>query len=204
MRKDKKLDCVKMKWAWLCSSLAVLLVSAGLFIVSCRPDRPDLPPTKVQVNIIGNDPFPPPLVGRWKDQQKSWEFVFETDGAISSVVSPPLGWATIVPGKTTIIPMKMGGKGVLQPGQWTLQYDPDTRELSVEVIVEKLHKEVGGGILEGSIRDIFIGRISDDYKQWQATWISFPKYVAYIPERHELPVDPNDTITELLFEKVTE
>jgi hypothetical protein len=49
-----------------------------------------------------------------------------------------------------------------------------------------------------------VGTVSEDWQEWWAQWISFPKYIAYTPEPGELPVDPNDTITDLLFKKVAD
>jgi len=161
----------------------------------------------VEVLIDGDESFPAVMAGRWKDKSQGWEFVFEPDGSISSAVIYPLGKITVIPGQTTVVPMKKGGKGVYEPGKWFVQYSPKTRELAVEVVMKHFREEMGGGVLEGDIRDVFVGEVSEDYKYWRAEWISYPKYVVSTPnepEPQELPVDPNDTITELLFEQVAD
>lgn len=158
----------------------------------------------VNVTIEGGGEFPKSLVGRWKADKNRWEFVFEPDGTISSAVIDS-GFITVIPSKgVATIPTRMGGKAVYKLGQWTVQYSPKTRELAVEIVVDHLHIDMGPDWLEGTTRDWFVGTVSEDWQEWQARWISFPKYIAYTPEPGELPVDPNDTITELLFIKVAD
>ena len=157
----------------------------------------------VEVIIEGNGQFPQSLAGRWKDAEQGWEFVFEPDGTISSAVINS-GFITVEPAKGIAEQPMRVGKAVFKLGLWTVQYTPKTRELGVEVVVDFFHIDIGKTWLEGHRSDWFVGTVSEDYQSWDAEWISFPTFIAYIPEPRELPVEPNDTITELLFEKVTE
>lgn len=156
----------------------------------------------VNVVIEGGGQFPPALAGRWKDREKNWEFVFEPDGTISSAVIDS-GFIRVVPSKRIAKqPMKVG-KAVFKLGRWTVKYSPDSRELAVEVVVDFFHIDIGKTWLEGHRSDWFVGAVSEDYQTWQAEWISFPKFIAYIPQPRNLPTDPNNTV-DLLFEKVTD
>ena len=164
--------------------IMVLLLSGCQGLIKEKP---------IEVIIEGDGQFPEFLVGRWKAEGKSgWEFVFEPDGTISSAVIDN-GMVKVKPrDRITIIPMKMGGKGVYKLGQWTVQYTPDNRELAVEVVVKHFHLDMGPNALEGSSEDWFVGRISEDSQIWEAEWSSFPKYIAFTPEPNELTVDPED------------
>jgi hypothetical protein len=157
----------------------------------------------VNVIITGRGKFPSALAGRWKDNLKGWEFVFEPDGTISSAVIDS-GFMPVEPAKGIAKrPMRIG-EAVFELGEWTVQYNPKTRDLAVEVVVDFFHVDIGNTWLEGHRSDWFAGPVSQDYKIWRAEWISFPTFIAYTPEPHELPVDPNNTIMELLFEKVAD
>jgi hypothetical protein len=181
--------------------LMLLLGCAFLLLGGCQ----ELSRNKsgVEVIIEGGGEFPQLLAGRWKDAEKGWEFVFEPDGTISSAVIDS-GFMAVVPAKRTARKPMRVGEAVYKLGQWTVQYIPETRELGVEVVVDFFHVDFGKTWLEGHSTDRFVGTVSEDYKSWQAEWVSFPKYIAYTPEPGELPVDPEDTIKELLFEKVTD
>ncbi len=179
------------QWVVLTSCVAVLLAIGG-----CQRTG-----SGVNVIIDGNENFPPSLAGRWKDREKNWEFVFEPDGTISSAVIDS-GFISVVPAKGIAEQPMRVGKAVFKLGRWTVKYSPDSRELAVEVVVDFFHVDIGKTWLEGHRTDWFIGTVSQDYQTWRADWISFPKFIAYIPKPMDLPVDPNDTVKELFFEKV--
>jgi hypothetical protein len=158
----------------------------------------------VEVIIDGDGQFPVFLVGTWKSDDGAWEIVFEPGGKISSAVVS-LGRVRMKPGQTTIVPMKLGGKGVFEPGQWTVQYLQEQRELIVEITIDRLRVEFGESVLRGRTRDFFVGSVSEDGTSWWADRFSYPEYVADTKTYHDykLPVDPNDNPHEsLLFQKV--
>ena len=179
--------------------LAVCLVFV-LVVVGCQPGP--MSKTGVEVNIGGDGVFPQELAGLWKGG--AWEIVFESDGSISSAVIPQAK-TRMVPEEPTIIPLKFGGKGVYEPGLWSVDYMPQSRELTVEIVVKSFNLEMGDNVIKGNIRYLLSGQVSEDYKIWYCTSVSFPKYFAYTAETSgpkELFVDPNDTVKEILFEKV--
>lgn len=160
----------------------------------------------VEVIIEDGGEFPQFLVGRWKADKQGWEFVFEPDGKISSAVIA-LGRIRMKPGQVTTVPMRGGGKGIFEPGQWLVHYVPASRELMVEISLKNFYAELGGGVLEGKSTDVFIGTISEDGKSWHVDWIGFPDYTAHSAEKpnFKMTVDPNYGRSDsLVFEKVND
>jgi len=182
-----------------------LLVFAGFVVllsvlVGCQTAH-----RGIEVIIEGDGEFPEFLAGVWKADKDGWEFVFEPDGTISSAVIS-LGRVRMKPGEVTTVPMKMGGKGVYEPGEWMVYYAPVGRELMVKISLKDFYVELGENVLEGKSTDIFNGPISQDGKLWQANWTSFPDYVAHTAEYPDFPIteDPNRGVSKtLIFEKVT-
>jgi len=162
-------------------------------------------PPAVEVVVDGDGQFPDFLVGTWKADSGGWEIVFEPNGTISSA-RVSLG-VRMKPGQVTMVPMKMGGKGVFEAGPWAVQYSPERRELVVEIAIASFRVELGGSVVKGRTLDIFTGSISADGRSWWANRFSFPEYVADTKKYrdHKLTVDPNDNPPEgLLFQKVPE
>jgi len=154
----------------------------------------------------GNGQFPDFLVGTWKAEEGGWGFVFEPDGQISSA-TVSIGRVKLQPGRKIAVPMQMGGKGVYKPGQWSVQYSYQQRELIVEITIDHFRVELGDDVIEGSTRDFFVGPVSTDGKSWWADRLSFPEYVVNTDKFHnyKLPFDPTDNPREsILFQKVTE
>ena len=111
------------------------------------------------------------------------------------------------PGEVTTVPMKKGGKGVYEPGEWMVYYAPVEREMMVKISLENFYVELGEDVLEGNSTDIFNGPISQDGTLWQVNWTSYFDYVAHTAENPNFPIteDPNLGISyTLIFEKVTE
>jgi hypothetical protein len=178
----------------LASLMACITIS--VVIAGCRGSG-------VNVVIEGGGRFPPALAGKWRNEESGWEFVFKPNGTISSAIID-LALMPVEPAKGIARkPMKVG-YALFKLGRWTVQYNPQARDLAVEAVVDFLHVDIGPTWLEGNLTTWFAGPVSQDYKTWKAQRISFSDYIAYTPEPHELPLDPNDTITELLFEKVAD
>lgn len=158
----------------------------------------------VDVLIEGGGEFPQSLVGTWRADKNYWEIVFGPNGTISSAVTAP-GGIRMKPGQTTVVPMKLGGKGVYEPGQWMVHYIPANRELTVKISLENFRAELGEDILEGKSTDVLSGKVSEDGKVWLVDWTSFPDYVARTKKYPEFRMteDPNYGITDsVTFRKV--
>ena len=160
----------------------------------------------VEVIIEGGGEFPEFLVGGWKADKDGWELVFEPDGRLSSAVVS-LGRVRLKPGEVTTVPMKMGGKGIYEAGEWLVHYIPAGRELMVRISLKNLYLEMGENVLEGKSTDVFAGPISQNGKVWQVEWTSFPDYVARTAKHPNFPMFEKTDYgfsKTLIFEKVTE
>jgi len=186
---------MRLSLAWLVCILSVLLLNG------CHSGRGN-----VEVIVNGDGQFPDFLVGRWKADSGGWEFVFEKDGTISSAMVS-LGRVRLKPGYTTVVQMELGGKGVFEPGQWTVQYSHEQRELIVDISIAHFRAELGDSVLRGRTRDFFVGSISPDGQLWPVQRFSYPEYIADTEQYrdYKLAYDPNDNPPEtLLFQKVKE
>lgn len=155
----------------------------------------------VEVIIEGGGEFPQFLVGRWKSKNYAWQFVFEPNGAISSA-AVNMGEVEVTAGQTTTFPTDEGSI-VFEPGLWTVRYDLQFRELTVEIVMNYIRLERGPNVLEGKERDLFTGEISQDGNSWQADWFSFPDYMAYTSQTRRLTVPPERSfIGTVTFEKL--
>jgi len=185
-------------------SLLLVLCLLVSLLNGCRNNTVNK--NSVEVIVEGNGQFPAFLVGRWKADRGGWEIVFEPDGKISSAIVS-IGRVKMIPGRTTTVPMELGGKGVFNPGLWTVQYLPDQRQLIVEIALESFRIEMGENIVKGRTRDFFVGEISKDGTLWWPQRFSYPEYIVDTDKfpNYKLPVDPNENPREtLLFQKVPE
>ena len=186
-----------------------VFILAGLAIVAtaltgCQE------PTKgnefVEVFIEGGGRFPASLAGRWKSDEGGWEIVLEPDGTISSAVIS-FGRINVMPGQVTTVPMKEGGQGVVEPDLWTVQYSPEIRELAVEIRIKNFRMERGEDLVEGNVRDLLIGPVSEDGQSWRADWISYGDYIVTTSthKEYKLPMDEGSEIKgSVLFTRVAE
>jgi hypothetical protein len=100
-----------------------------------------------------------------------------------------------------------GGKGVYEPGNWTVGYAPTRRELTVMISLKNFYAELEDGRLEGDCVDVFAGPISQDGNVWRAEWTNFPHYILRTPKDPYLEltkdlVDENGITSTLFFEKI--
>ena len=146
--------------------LVLLVCGLSIFqLVGCQ--SPARNKSGIEVIIEGNGEFPEFLAGVWRADKDGWEFVFEPDGTISSAVIT-MGRVRMKPGEVTTVPMKMGGKGVFEPGEWMVYYTPVGRELMVKITLKNLYVELCKDTLEGKSTDIFAGPVSQNGKVWHA------------------------------------
>jgi hypothetical protein len=202
LRRNDNLLKVKVPFMKRLSLLSVLILSVFL-LNGCLNNAAN---KKVEVIVDGNGQFPASLAGTWQTENGSWQIILEPDGKISSAVVS-LGRVTLVPGKTTTVPMEMDGNGIFKPGQWTVRYSQQERELIIEIVIDSFRIELGENIIKGNTRDFFIGNVSKDGSLWWAQRFSYPQYTVDTEkfQNYLLPVDPNENPKEsLLFQKVPE
>ncbi len=190
-----------MKWL-------LLLAGCAVFLSGCQ-DSAEVNSSKSAVEVIieGDGEFPEFLVGTWKSGKKTgWEFVFEPDGTISLAIIS-YGRFPVRPGQITTIPMKFKGKTILEPGQWMVNYSPDTRELTVRISMKRIRTELGDVVLERKSDDVFIGTVSADGNSWPVDWTSFANYTGHTPEIPDFNMSTDPIYGEsqtVIFEKVEE
>ena len=193
---------LQMRWRHLCTLWALVLGLGISLLGGCSPPL-HRPPDRVRVVVEGGDPFPSALAGRWTARQHGWEFQIEPDGRISWAILS-LGRVRVVPGRTTALPTKSGGRAVFTPGVWIVHYRPNTRELTLEVTMDHVRVEMAGNILEGSSTDVFVGPVAATGRTWQTQWTTFTRYTAHTPDdaSFELSTDPGEGETiPLTFER---
>jgi hypothetical protein len=188
-----------MKFMWACAAIlcGTLLAAGGCGQTMERPADP------MTVTVVGGASFPNALAGRWTADQDGWEFVFEPDGRIASIVLS-LGRVTVFPGQTTTVSTVDSGEAVFTPGPWAVHYETDTRMLTVKLNMEHIHIPMDENVLEGSSTDIFSGLLSDDLSTWRVEWTTFTRYKAHIGELMSLNLSTDETYGEtksLLFER---
>ena len=186
--------------------LILLLICVLFFYLSggCRDSSQRY--SDVEVFIDGNEEFPEFLVGTWRADKRGLEIVFEPDGKISSAIVS-LGRVRMKPGETTTTQMVLGGKGIFEPGKWTVQYSNEKRELGVDIVIENFRVELGDDVVQGKTRDFFIGLVSSDGRLWWAERYKFPEYIVDTKKNpnYKLPFDPNEAPGEsIVFQKVQE
>lgn len=119
--------------------------------------------------------FPEVMAGRWEGgtAKSRWAFEFQPDGSILKMNHAMAGEVDLSEGGAHI----EGGSGPVSTefllGPCQAKYDPDTREVSIEVIVDYYKIQSLGTALEGSQTDLFRGPVSEDGKRWNAEWLSY-------------------------------
>jgi hypothetical protein len=168
----------------------------------------------VEAVIEGGGEFPQFLVGRWKDEKKTWEFVFEPDGTISSVVDSVFQ-ERLRPNQTTEVRGRGGEPGIFEAGECELYYDPESREISATIEIKRVYMEIGGGILDGTCDYFVAGNVWEDEETWEADIYTLLNLAVLLPDpnsvgeeptfKHSgfLKGDPNeDNYKHLIFTKV--
>jgi hypothetical protein len=168
----------------------VFLCAVIVALTGCHGPAKAINDPNMQVILIGTNKLPSQYVGRWVADREGWEINIEKDGRVSSIVHT-IGRAPLINGHTTTVDLIENGKGTIRAGKWIVQYNDKTKELVVEINIDKFRFVKGQQIVEGSSQDIFMGTISKDNQHWVAAWTSFPKY--YVTTEaynyYELPRD---------------
>ncbi len=152
-----------MKQLLLLAGCVVVLMG----IVGCQNDE------KVnKTKTDGDKEFPEFLVGVWKSDQFNWGFKFERDGSISKL-EHTMGMQINVEEGGLYEEGTEGSTGVYVLGPCEADYDPQTRQLKVKIILEHFRMEIPVGVVEGNSKDYFSGPVSEDGKVWRANWLNY-------------------------------
>jgi hypothetical protein len=185
----------------------IFLICAVLALVAGGCHKPlDRQAAGVDVVVEGNKTFPGDIAGRWKADEDGWEFVFSPDGRILSAAIS-LGRVRVIPGQITTVPTRSGDQAVFTPGPWTVDYAPDSNQLTVKIAMSHVRVEMAGNTIEGSSTDIFAGGIHPAEGTWRTLWTTFTKYTGHTPDKpsFDLSTDPTYGETKpLTFRKVAD
>ncbi|MEN6428900.1 MAG: hypothetical protein ABFE13_26425 [Phycisphaerales bacterium] len=178
-----------MRIVWLFAVVCVTLSVPG----GCaRPENKSKSVEPVMAVTEDGSAFPAALAGLWKSDQQGWEFIFASDGRISSAIIG-FGRVRIVPGQTTTTPTQTGGQAVFTPGPWVVHYDPAARMLTVKITMDHVQVPMGANMLEGSSTDTFTGVVSPNMDIWQAQWTAFTDYKARTKDGKSVDLATDDT-----------
>ncbi|MCK5565762.1 MAG: hypothetical protein KAJ07_10995 [Planctomycetes bacterium] len=178
-----------------------LIMIFAILLMGCQEQFQN---DSMEVTLNDGGRFPSFLVGTWENEGSVWSFTFGPDGRILSMIHA-LGGVELRPGEITTEPTRGGGKAIYEPGKWLVRYDSEDRILSVDIVLDNVHLEIGGGVLEGSRTDVFGGKVSDDGTKWTADSCNLLDMIAYVPEPRPMKVDWADCEISgktLVFEKV--
>ena len=147
----------------------VLTVCIVVFSVlwGCQEGRRVLPPTSGSAD----DTFPEFLVGTWRPNESRWVFTFEPDGSISTM-KHFVGMEFEVAAGGLVEQLRNNIEAVYFLGPCQAQYNPETRELSVTIVIEQYIIKSPNDSMEGSFHDYLTGRVSEDGLTWNASWTS--------------------------------
>jgi len=152
--------------------------------------------------VPGDDSsFPKFLVGVWQaDSNKfHWGFKFEPDGSISKMVHFFAGQVDLRQGSVYLEGPDPNTYALFVMGPCKAHYQPETRKLSVEVILEFYEMRLPQGVLRGSSKDYLEGPVSADGKTWEVEWRSYGKLEdAAEPDPNLIDAHPE----ELVFHKL--
>jgi hypothetical protein len=143
------------------------IVTAGL--TGCQNDN------KVNGSTVdGGGDFPEFLAGTWKADKYNWQIRFEKDGRISAIVHNI--WALPIDinegGFFTEGPDE-GTHALFIIGPCEAEYDANTCELHVKIVLDHFSIKLPQGSLEGRSEDFFEGPVSEDGTTWKAEWKNY-------------------------------
>ncbi len=193
-RSGKKIGVKDMKR----SVVIMACVSLMLGIVGCQQNaQSPKGPSKANVAAGGGE-FPKSLAGTWECAEEGLEIVLEPNGVIASAIMP-FGKLQMRSGETIEINRpEVKYKAVFEAGAWSVNYEPATGELTVELSLAHYRAEIADNVLEGETRDIFSGKVSQDAGIWEAEWFSFHT----AKDLDFLAMDPtNSTMPDVIFRK---
>lgn len=166
----------------------------GLFVLCCLfscngfgqlPDK----------QAIQGDLFPEFLVGTWHPDDSRWIFTFAADGTITKMQHFG-GMEFNVAEGGLVEPWLNGAKATYILGPCRADYNPQTRQLSLEIIIEYYIINFQDGSMEGNFQDYLIGPVSEDGLTWKADWTSYGEVIGVGK------TDPNKVVPKkLVFTK---
>jgi hypothetical protein len=146
-----------------------------------------------EANVDVEEQFPEFLAGVWEAEMtdSKWAFQFEGDGSISKITHVLAGEVDLEEGAVYLEGREPGTYAVFAMGPCEAEYDANTRELSVKIILEHYAMKLPQGTLEGKSHDYFQGPVSEDGKTWNAGWKNYAWLEgAAPPDANEIEANP--------------
>ena len=138
---------------------SVLLISLSLIIIGCQ-DNTVQPGHKVTSD---KKTFPEFLAGTWIGDQLGWELTIEPNGSISSAIVA-FGQMRMEPNKKLDVEARDGGHGAYETGDFVIEYDTESREITVLLDLKDIYMYMVKAELKGSIEYLISGTVSEDQK----------------------------------------
>jgi hypothetical protein len=113
---------------------------------------------------------------------------------VSAVITP--GNVRVSPNSTTKVEMQDGMFSTYKTGDFLAEYNPEIRELTVELQLEHMELHIGEGKIVGHKRDIFAGHVDAEGGTWEVIWMEMFEYGP------RFPMDPESVGVPLRFIKV--
>jgi hypothetical protein len=152
------------------------IVSCLIFLAGCGQESrkaASIPSQLRWEEKTQSDTFPEFLVGVWKADEFSWAFKFEADGTIPRLEHVFAGKMDVEDEGIYMEGPDEGTFAVFVIGPCEAKYDPNSRQLSVKIVLDRFHMRLPGGDLEGWEEDYFEGPVSEDGKTWTVDWRSY-------------------------------
>jgi hypothetical protein len=155
----------------------------------------------VEVTVKGGGKFPEFLAGTWESETQTdqgsaqWQFVFTSDGRISSVID---SWQEVLHANQTTDFNMPDGKSYITAGEFSIEYRPAQRELAVRIDLKDIHIFLPGLLVDANSSDYFTGPVSEDGNTWTAERMGIFSF-------SDQPMDPNDIRPDedlVVFKKV--
>jgi hypothetical protein len=141
------------------------------FIVGCQPG---VVQNKEKIDYT-------PIAGTWKAEKGAWQIVISNNGKVISAVHPA-GTVWVKPNETIYTEMKDGSKSQYTGGDFTLFYDPNSREMEVTITMKKIHIKFLDNEIEGHTETTIVGFLSADFTLWDADIIEIFDYGPRFPQ----------------------
>jgi hypothetical protein len=146
--------------------------------------------------------FPPEVAGIWLAYDSPWVIELSKDGKVI-MAQIPMGDVEIAPNEITEANMIDGQISTYEAGDCPVEFNPLTRELTVTIVLKAFHIKYFDDRIDGNSIDIFVGRVSEDGRNWYADWYTFFDYGPRFPRNREDINDMNMVYMDnVLFEKV--
>jgi len=150
-----------------------------------------------QNNQAKNDASSPSfLTGTWQPNDSKWIFTVDSQGKLTKMTHF-IGAEFSTDQDEMQENWRDNIVATYYLGPCTLDFNPQTRKLNIDIIIEHYMIDFGNGVMEGSFEDHLEGIVSEDGNTWTATWVNTASMVD-AEENEKIHTMPPQ---ELIFKK---